>query len=558
MTTQIISPSGQKNYAFGTYDTSQAYRQGDSIVYNGNIYTANDNIPANTPFAEGSTGTTWGTKVAGLPASGLTELVNGTSSVSVVQDANTIITIGSTVYEISDIAIGVQASASPAPSLNGFSTANVENVITGSLTANGNVTLGAVANVHITGGGSGQALITDGAGNLSWSTAAAGGNYKYTKEWHVDPVGGNDTLGNGAYTSPYATIAKAFTQVGGNGQAVFLHHGIYNETITCGLFNVDIVGDIRGGAFQQGTWNFTTNGNSSVRVSGLHFSNTVTHSGNAGVYLYDCTVSGALSKTGNGYFEASGLSADSNAWSITGNGYATVTNSRLGSVTVNNAGAIVTLKDLNAVYTVNNASGTTVIDNSYVFSLSNTSNAITSAAGSVTYVQDSQISSAAGAPTARVAMSGFWSVKNTIFDRANSVLGTNLGTVARSDSIDVIGNISGNTAGFALGYRDIPQVAVAANATFALTDAGKHYYNTTAANFTLTVPNNSSVAFNTGSAITVVNQSANTLTIAQGTGVTMYMTGNATAGNRTLGSYGMATLMKVGTDTWFVSGSGVA
>lgn len=429
---------------------------------------------------------------------------------------------------------------------------------TENFTATANVTLGNIANVHITGGTTGQVLVTDGVGNLSWATSSGGSSYKYSKEWHVDPVGGNDTTGNGAYTSPYATIAKAFTVVSGNGQAVFLHHGIYNETITCGLFNVDIVGDIRGGAFQQGTWNFTTNGNSSVRVRGVHFSNTVTHSGNAGVYLYDCTVSGALSKTGNGYFEASGLSADSNAWSITGNGYATVTNSRLGSVTVNNAGAIVTLKDLNAVYTVNNASGTTVIDNSYVFSISNTSNAITTSAGSVTYVQDSQISSAAGAPTARVAMSGFWSVKNTIFDRANSVLGTNLGTVARSDSIDVIGNISGNTAGFALGYRDIPQVSVAANATFALTDAGKHYYNTTAANFTLIVPNNSSVAFSTGSAITVVNQSANTLTIAQGTGVTMYMTGNATAGNRTLGSYGMATLMKVGTDTWFVSGSGVA
>ena len=455
MTTQIISPTGQKNYAFGTYSLTQAYRLGDSVTHNGNIYTANDNIPANTAFAEGATGATWSIKVTG-------------------------------------------------------------------------------------------------------STGGGGSSFKYSKEWHVDPVGGNDTTGNGAYDNPYATITKTFTQVGGNGQAVFLHHGIYNETVTCGLFNVDIIGDNRSGAFQSGTWNFTTNGNSSMRISGVMFSNTVTHSGNAGVYLYDCTVSGALLKTGNGYFEASGLSADSNAWSITGSGYLTVTNSRIGAVTVNNANAIVTLKDLTAVYTVNNASGTTVIDNSYVFSISNTSNAITTAAGSVTYVQDSQISSAAGAPTARVAMSGFWSAKNTIFDRANSVLGTNLGTVTRSDSIDVIGNISGNTAGFALGYRDIPQVAVAANATFALTDAGKHYYNTTAANFTLTIPNNSSVAFNTGSAITVVNQSANTLAIAQGTGVTLYMTGNATAGNRTLGAYGMASLMKVGTNTWFINGAGVA
>jgi hypothetical protein len=70
MTTQIISPNGQKNYAFGTYDTTQAYRQGDSIVYNGNIYAANDNIPANTPFAEGVTGATWTTKVTGSSGGG--------------------------------------------------------------------------------------------------------------------------------------------------------------------------------------------------------------------------------------------------------------------------------------------------------------------------------------------------------------------------------------------------------------------------------------------------------------------------------------------------------
>lgn len=38
-----------------------------------------------------------------------------------------------------------------------------------------NVTLGPVANVHITGGSSGQVLTTDGAGNLSFTTASGGG-----------------------------------------------------------------------------------------------------------------------------------------------------------------------------------------------------------------------------------------------------------------------------------------------------------------------------------------------------------------------------------------------
>ena len=38
-----------------------------------------------------------------------------------------------------------------------------------------NVSLGPIANIHITGGTSGQAITTDGAGNLSFSTVASSG-----------------------------------------------------------------------------------------------------------------------------------------------------------------------------------------------------------------------------------------------------------------------------------------------------------------------------------------------------------------------------------------------
>jgi hypothetical protein len=47
---------------------------------------------------------------------------------------------------------------------------------TGNITFSGaNVSLGTVANVHITGGSIGQFLKTDGAGNLTWDTASGGG-----------------------------------------------------------------------------------------------------------------------------------------------------------------------------------------------------------------------------------------------------------------------------------------------------------------------------------------------------------------------------------------------
>jgi len=125
------------------------------------------------------------------------------------------------------------------------------------------------------------------------------------------------------------------------------------------------------------------------------------------------------------------------------------------------------------------------------------------------------------------------------------------------NNISATGNISGNTNGFTIGYLNIPQVA-AANATLALTDAGKHYYSTTAGNFTLTVPTNANVAFATGTAVSIVVQAAGNILVNAVSGVTLYMAGNSTAANRVVGGYGMATLMKVGTDTWFINGTGVS
>ena len=124
-------------------------------------------------------------------------------------------------------------------------------------------------------------------------------------------------------------------------------------------------------------------------------------------------------------------------------------------------------------------------------------------------------------------------------------------------NISTTGNISGNTNGFAIGYLNIPQVA-ASNATLALSDAGKHYYSTSAGNFTLTIPNNATTAFATGTAISIVVQSAGNVLANADTGVTLYMAGNSTAANRVVSNYGMATLMKVATDTWMINGTGVA
>jgi len=131
------------------------------------------------------------------------------------------------------------------------------------------------------------------------------------------------------------------------------------------------------------------------------------------------------------------------------------------------------------------------------------------------------------------------------------------GNILTGGLISATGNISGNTAGFAIGYRDIPQVAFTANTTLAATDAGKHYYSTLATANTLTIANNTSVSWAVGTAITVVNRGSGNITIAQGTGVSLYLAGNSSAGNRTIATYGMATLLNVEANVWMINGSQV-
>jgi hypothetical protein len=70
---------------------------------------------------------------------------------------------------------------------------------------------------------------------------------------------------------------------------------------------------------------------------------------------------------------------------------------------------------------------------------------------------------------------------------------------------------------------------------------------------TLTIPLNSSVAFATGTVITVLNIGAGVVTISGAGGVTVASAG-AVAASPTLAQYKSAALIKTATDTWYVVG----
>jgi len=124
-------------------------------------------------------------------------------------------------------------------------------------------------------------------------------------------------------------------------------------------------------------------------------------------------------------------------------------------------------------------------------------------------------------------------------------------------SIDSFGQISSSDLANAIGYKGIPQNGQAGAYTLIMLDQGRHVYCTGGA-ASVTIPPNSSVAFPIGTTIPVVNDGSGVRTITQGAGVTLKWAGTGTTGNRSLAVGGLCNLLKVATDTWFVSGAGLS
>jgi len=123
------------------------------------------------------------------------------------------------------------------------------------------------------------------------------------------------------------------------------------------------------------------------------------------------------------------------------------------------------------------------------------------------------------------------------------------------------GNLSSCTADGTdqVGFKNIPQNAQTGSYTLVLADSGKHVYHASGAGAaTYTIPAATSVAYPIGTAVTFINLSATSVSIAITTD-TMYLSGAGTTGTRTLAQYGTATAIKVSglssTGIWVIPGT---
>jgi len=107
--------------------------------------------------------------------------------------------------------------------------------------------------------------------------------------------------------------------------------------------------------------------------------------------------------------------------------------------------------------------------------------------------------------------------------------------------------------------QTVPQNARTSDYVLQLTDAGKHIYYTQATNSTLYIPNAGQRVFPNGATIMVISQTTSSanVTVSPNTGVSLYLAGNTTSASRIITTYGMATLIQVAANTWFINGTGV-
>lgn len=133
---------------------------------------------------------------------------------------------------------------------------------------------------------------------------------------------------------------------------------------------------------------------------------------------------------------------------------------------------------------------------------------------------------------------------------AASGANTDITALDQDVSVTPTGTIGADT----IGYRGIPQNSQTGAYTLILADAGKQVSNTTGG---FVIPANASVPFPIGTAIVLYNDSGSPQNVSI-TSDTLRQAATSNTGTRALAGYGIATVIKVASTTWVISGTGVS
>ena len=272
-----------------------------------------------------------------------------------------------------NLTTNAQPNVTSVGSLTGLTVSNASGVVDFTTTAN--VTLGAVANVHITGGSSGYVLSTNGSGGLSWIAISSSSISNGTSNVSIPAVNGNVNIssagnttmvvtGTGANIDGYANITGTLSLGGGTGGNLTGANNINANTFTGVLTtaaqpNVTSLGTLTG---------LTVNGTTNLGAVG-----NVTITGGSGGYVLSTNGSGGLSWIA---INSSGISNGTSNISIpVSNGNVNVTSGGNTTMVVTGTGTNIT-GSLNVSNTVVSNAGVS-INNSAIYTSSLTTTSIT-------------------------------------------------------------------------------------------------------------------------------------------------------------------------------------
>jgi hypothetical protein len=162
--------------------------------------------------------------------------------------------------------------------------------------------------------------------------------------------------------------------------------------------------------------------------------NITTPSGVGDPHIIDCTITGTLTKSGSATYTEIQHCDINTACNVTGTGLVNIVNPNLNFLTVNNAGAVVTVRAAKSCKApVLTAGVLNIVDSAVQASVTN---AVTSSAGSVLTLANSQFLNTASDNVAPLVLNGFYSILNCVYDKPTSTLATLSGTGGSTSSVD--------------------------------------------------------------------------------------------------------------------------
>jgi len=234
------------------------------------------------------------------------------------------------------------------------------------------------------------------------------------------------------------------------------------------------------------------------------------------------------------------------------------------SISTTYADAKVTAVNAGTGVSVNATTGAVTVTNTGVTSATaSTGISVSASTGGVTFTNTGVTSATAGSGISVSASTGGVTFTNTGVTSATASTGisvsgstggvtfTNTGVTSLTAGTGM--SVSASTGGVTINATGATLNSQAGAYVLVASDAGKIVSNTTGG---ITVNNS---VFSAGNIVTIYNNSASSQTITQGTGVTLQWAGQSasTTGNRTLGLYGIATIVFLSASSAVITGSGL-